>query len=237
MDQKQEYIQYDIADIIMEKPLIFSIGKKVFDIYPVTLGKSYLLQRLIDGLDMKEDNLDANPFLEVLRVCKEKKDVVLKIVAYSVLKKKKDLFDERKIQKVISIFKEVDEEDLAKLLLFILTSDKVDSCIKHFGIDKDRKEQQKVLKVKNKDSNVITFGGHSIYGSLIDVVCERYGWTMDYVVWGISYANLRMLIADMTTSISLTDEEKKSARVRTNGSFINGDDPANLEKMKAMFPD
>lgn len=236
--QEQEFIQYDIADMVMEKPLIFTVGKKVFDIYPVTLGKSYLLQRLIDSMCIDKDNLEINPFLEVLRLCESKKDVVLRIVAYSVLKKKKDLFDEKKVSKVISIFREeVDNEDLAKLLLYILTSDRVDKCIKYFGIDKERKDQQKVLRVKNQGANVVNFGGNSIYGSLIDVVCERYGWTMDYVVWGISYANLRMLLADMTTSITLTDDEKKKVRIRSKANIIDGDDPANLERIKAMFPD
>lgn len=234
----QDFIHYDIADMVMEKPLSFTVGNKYFDIYPVTLGKSYLLQRLIDSLEINKDNIGVNPFLEVLRLCRDKKDTVLRVIAYSVLKKKKDLFDEKKISKLISIFREeVEDEDLAKVLLYILTCDKVENCIKHFGIDKERQEQQRVLKVKNKGANILNFGGNSIYGTLIDAACERYGWTMEYVVWGISYANLRMLLADMSTTITMTDEEMRKARIVNKGNIVNGDDPANIERIKAMFPD
>lgn len=232
-----ELIQYDIADMIMEKPLSFTVKDERFSIYPLTLGKSLLIQRVVDNLEINEETVKANPFLEALRLCRDKKDLVLKLIAYYVTNDKERLFDERLINSTAKYLSDVDEEDLAKLLLYILTNDKVDACIKYLGIDKDRKEQRRILKIKNSGSNVVDFGGKSIYGSIVDVVCERYGWTMDYVVWGISYANLRMLLADMTTSISLTDDEKKKARIRSNGSFINGDDPANIDRMRAMFPD
>ena len=40
------------------------------------------------------------------------------------------------------------------------------------------------------------FGGKTIWGTLIDAACERYGWTFDYVVWGISYNNLTLMLKD-----------------------------------------
>ena len=141
------------------------------------------------------------------------------------------------ILKQIEHFKaNVEAEDLAKLLLYILTSDKVNECIKYLGLDKEREDQRRILRVKNKGSNVLSFGGKSMYGTLIDVACERYGWTVDYVVWGISYANLRMLVADMITTISLTDEERKKVQIKTK-DYIDGDNPDNIDRIRAMFPD
>ena len=27
-------------------------------------------------------------------------------------------------------------------------------------------------------------------------MCERYGWTFDYVLWGVSWANVRLMLTD-----------------------------------------
>lgn len=237
MDEK-EIIQYDIADMVMERPYKFSIDNRKFTIYPVTIGKSYLLHRLISSLEINNETLQINPFLEALRLCSEKMDIVSKIIAYHVINTKEQLFDDDYVGEIASYIKDnADVEDVAKVLLFVMTNDKVSLLIKQLGIEDEKVEQKRVLAIKNKDSNCVTYGGKTIYGSLIDLACERYGWPLDYVVWGISYANLRMLMADMITTISLTKEERKKARIRTDGSFINGDDASNIERIRAMFPD
>ncbi len=235
--KENELYEYNIADMVMEKPLEFYIENERFCIYPVTLGKSYLLQRLIQSLDINKENIELNPFLEALRLCENKSDTVSRIIAYYTTKTKEKLFNECYINERASYFQSnVDIADMAKLLLYVLTSDNVDSSIKYLGLDKEREDQRKVLKVKSKGSNVISFGGKSMYGTLIDAACERYGWTFDYVVWGISYANLRMLMADMITTISLTDEEKKKVHLKTK-DYIDGDNPENIDRIRAMFPD
>lgn len=104
---------------------------------------------------------------------------------------------------------------------------------KHLGIDKEKEWQAKAMRAKN-NNNSLVFGGKSIYGTLIDTACERYGWTLEYVVWGISYANLQLLLADSVTSIYLSDEERKRINIPKDRRVINADDPANMEKIKAM---
>ena len=235
--KETELNEYNIADMVMEKPLEFYIGEERYNLYPITLGKSYLIQRLVSNLGINAANVQISPFLEALRLCNDHTDTVARIIAYNTIKDKETLFDEKFVSEIVEHFKEtLEKEDMAKLMLYILTSDKVEESIKYLGLDKEREDQRKVLRVKNKGSNVISFGGKSVYGTLIDAACERYGWTFDYVVWGISYANLRMMMADMVTSISLTDEEKKKVRLKTK-DYIDGDNLDNLERIKAMFPD
>lgn len=48
---------------------------------------------------------------------------------------------------------------------------------------------KRARELSKKVQNQYVFGGKSIWGALIDAACERYGWTFDYVVWGISYNN------------------------------------------------
>jgi len=57
---------------------------------------------------------------------------------------------------------------------------------------------------------------------LIDVVLQKYHWTYDYLLWGISYQNVQMLLAD---NMSTTTEEE----------VIDADDPNNRERIKEMF--
>lgn len=39
-------------------------------------------------------------------------------------------------------------------------------------------------------------GGRSLWGAFISPICKKYGWTFDYVMWEISYQNLRMMQLD-----------------------------------------
>jgi hypothetical protein len=61
-----------------------------------------------------------------------------------------------------------------------------------------------------------------VWGGLLDVVLQKYHWTLDYLLWGISYINVQMLLAD---SISTTQEEET----------IDADDPRNRDAIKEML--
>ena len=168
-------IDMDIADTIIERPHGFKVNQRQFYLYPVTLGKTYLISRLVECLGINLEIIKANPYMEALRICQEKKESVCRILSYHTINKKEELFDYS-----------------------------------------------------------LTFGGKSIYGTLIDTACQRYGWTFEYVVWGISYANLQLLLADSVTSIYLSDEERKRVNIPQDRDIINADDPANMAKIKAM---
>lgn len=81
---------------------------------------------------------------------------------------------------------------------------------------------KRVVAVK-EDTNTYQFGGVSIYGSIIDSACERYGWSFDYVVWEISYTNLQLMLKDSVKSVYLTDEEAKRCAIPKQ-SAVNGND-------------
>ena len=235
--EDNKFMEMDIADTIMEKPIGFNIGNRCFYIYPPTLGKTYLLARLFNELDVNDKIISTNPYMEALRVCQTKRNVVCRILSYSTFFKRKDLFNNRKVNGRAEYFcNNLNTEELSTLFVLILTGDNVESYISYFGIDKERSERKRIASVK-KDNVGLTFGGNSIYGTLIDFACQRYGWTMNYVVWGISYANLKMLLADAITTICLTAEERKKLNIFDNKEHINADDPKNRELIKAMLED
>lgn len=227
-------IDMDIADTIIERPHGFKVNQRQFYLYPVTLGKTYLISRLVECLGINLEIIKANPYMEALRICQEKKESVCRILSYHTINKKDELFDCNLVQERCDFFcKELDDDSMAQLLVMVLPEGDISAYIKHLGIDKEKEWQAKAMRAK-KDNNSLTFGGKSIYGTLIDTACQRYGWTFEYVVWGISYANLQLLLADSVTSIYLSDEERKRINIPQDRNVINADAPANMAKIKAM---
>lgn len=235
--ENKERIEMDIADAVMERPVGFNIRSRCFYIYPPTLGKTYLLARLFKELDANQQIVAANPYMEAMRLCEGKKDIVCRILSYQTFNKKKDIFNNAKITERADFFrKNLDLEELATLLVLVLTSDNLEAYISYLGIDKERKERKRITDIK-KDTGSLPFGGNSVYGTLIDFACQRYGWTMDYVVWGISHTNLRMLMADAITTIYLSKEERRQLNIFDNKENINADDARNEDLIDKILSD
>lgn len=212
-----------MADAIIERPQGFQIGHRQFYLYPVSLGKMYLLARLVDSLEVKKENLKVNPFLEALRLVREKRDVVCRLIAYHTCRTKEEVFNNVLIKQRTNLLAKESDSDLTTVLIMVLQSEKTSVYIKKLGIDKEQERLHKVMKVKDM-KNVLSFGGQSIYGTLIDAACDRYGWSYDYVVWGISYTSLRLMLADCIKTITLSDKERKKVHVSIDNEVVNGND-------------
>ena len=232
--EEKKIIEMNIADTLMERPYGFRLDGRYFYLYPVTLGKTYLLSRIIEALGINMEIVKANPYMEAIRLCREKKEAVCRLISYHTFNKKDELFDDELVDERCSFFKEkASDEDLAQLLVMVLTHENVDTFIHHLGIDRERKDLERVMSVK-KDSNQITFFGKSVFGSLIVPACEKLNMTPHQVVWEISYNCLQMLMADAVTTVYLSDDEMKKARVSKSREIIKADDPRNYAKIKAM---
>lgn len=226
--------EMNVADAIIEKAIRFNIGKQKYSLYPPTLGKTQILKNLYLGLDVNAQLLSLNPLAEAIRISKENPDVVCQIIAYSTFNDKNSIMNTEKVfQRAKTLKEHLTTEDLATLLSLILSNDKTDEFIKYFKIDADKELRERISRIKG-ESNSMTFGGKSIYGLLIDFACQRYGWTMDYILWGISYVNLNMLFADAITTVYLTDEERKQLGMGF-GQSINADDPANRDLIRELI--
>lgn len=228
-------IEQNLADTIIERPHGFKVGSRQFYLYQITLGKSYLLNRLMENLDINKSIIGTNPFLEVLRLSYEKKNEALRIITYHTLEGKEVLDNEKVEERMNFLSENLSNEDIAQLLMTVLNQDNVSEYLKYLKIDKEKDAQAKVMKCKDENKNVYSFGGKSVYGTLIDYFAQRYGWTMDYILWGISYNNLQMLMSDAVTTIHLSDNESKRCRVSHDRNFISGDDVNNIEKIKKLF--
>lgn len=234
MNSINEEIEKNISDAIIERPINFSIGKRKLCLYPSTLGKMQILKNLYYTIDVKMDLLVINPLAETLRVCQEHTEAVCRIIAYSTFDDKKNILDSDKVyRRALFIRDNLSLEDMATILSVIFSIDKTEDFIHYFGIDADRDMKMQINRIKGESSS-ITFGGKSIYGLLIDFACQRYGWTMDYVLWGISYVNLNMLFADAITTVYLSEEERNKLH-SGEGEIINADDPENKDLIRKLI--
>ena len=190
----------------------------------MTLGKMYLTSQLIESMDVNRENLMIDPFVEALRIINTKREESCRLIAYHTIKTKEELLNNRIVdvqQKLISKFP---NQDIATLLICILKNNSYQAIVEGAGIDKESKRMSKVNAAKSASGQFI-FGGKTVWGSLIDAACERYGWTFDYVVWGISYNNLTLMLKDKITSIYLSDDERKRVHLPAEDEeFIDGND-------------
>lgn len=232
---KDKSIENGLADIIMERPYGFKVGGRRFFLYPMTLGKSFLLSRLIDGLEINKKLLGSNPYMEALRLCSVDKEKSTRIIVYNTILRKRDLFNDELVDGRIRFFMDtLDAKELAELMSMVLSSDDIGKYTKYLGIDRDRKSLDKVMSVKGENKNNIDFFGKSVMGTLIIPACEKLNMTPSQVVWGISLSFLRLLMADCVTSVYLTDDERKKVHISSDRNFISGDDPRNMELIKSM---
>ena len=142
---------------------------------------------------------------------------------------KAQCYDAAYIKSLMEDLSDATNEDIATLLIYITTNDHSAEIRKHYGIDEESEGLNAVLRVKS-DKSSMSFGGKTILGALIDPACERYGWTVDYVVWGISYATWRLLMADKVNTVYLTDDERK----KIPGRVLHKDEDVIVASKKTM---
>lgn len=223
--KQKDNTKINLIETIVERPKGFTVGEKHFFLYPMTLGKMLLTENVIESLSIDTENFKLNAYIEVLRLAKESKESCSLLIAYHSLNSKKDVLNsELLIERKEYFAKELDDEDVASLLLICLSWNRTEEYIKFLALDKESERMKRVLSVK-KDKNTYSFGGKSIYGSLISNACEKFGWSYDYVVWGISYMNLQLLLKDSVQTVYLSDEEAKHCHVPIDGVTLDGNDP------------
>lgn len=216
-------IEMEIADAIMERPIGFEVKGRHFYIYPPSLGKSYLNSRLIATLNLDKKGLNTNPFMTALMAIKKDSKTCCRLLVYATLNTKEDVFNEELVEERTNFFGEnLDLDEMTQLFMLILLSDRSAEFMKHLMLDKEKERMKKVQDAK-KSNNTFIFCGKSEYGTLIDYACERYGWSFQYVVWGISLTNLQMMMNDSVKSIYLTDEERKRVHISNDNTVIKAD--------------
>lgn len=224
-----------LADAVMNRPRELFIGDKRYCLWPPSLGVSLVLERHIAALGVDNDLLAKNPAMEALRLAKSRRKELTNILSILSFRRYADLCRSAKIEARAAMFaRELSDEELAQLALIALTEPKAQSFITLAGVADEQAEQSRIARHKNRDGHTLSFGGKTIYGTLIDAACNRYGWTKDYVVWGVDLVSLQMLLADSINSVYLSDEEMKALNISSTHSQKFGMTPEDIARLKAM---
>lgn len=202
-----------LVDTLLERSICFSIDKaggaksKHFTLCQPPLGVVLLTAPIIEALEVNELLASSDIALEAMRLAGERRELSLRLIAIYTLRGQKSWLSDKCIQERISELSSLSSDEIAQLLIVVLSLDSTDSLIRHYGIDEQLAIRQRIAKTKGSDNSGISVGGKTIYGSLIDDVAQRYGWTMRYILWEISYSNIKMLMADATAHYPLTQDE------------------------------
>lgn len=226
-----------LADAVLDLPREFFINEDRFELWTPTLGVSILAERRISLLGIDHSVLSSNPSLESLRICSIEKAKVSELIALHTFRNFKDLSNFKILKERSVIFSQLEEKELAQLFLLILSFPNAQTLIQESGLSKDQEKQAQIAKYKNKDGHSISFGGKTLYGIVIDAACNRYGWTKEYVVWGIDLVSLRMMLADSINSVYLNDEEIKALHINSTSNQVFGMSKDDIEKLKELTKD
>lgn len=228
-----EHITDRISDILLQRPTGFTLDDIHYNIYPLTLGKSQLITRLVRCLELDTNRLQDNATLELAKAVAEHKEESLRLIAYSLLDGKECLDEEKVSMRMSDIEHHATAEDIVTLVSIILNKTNVNDILQYYGIDKELEEYKRVNAAK-EDKGTLIFCGLSIYGTMISPLAEKYGWTLDYILWGISLDNIQLLLADAQKTVFLSEEERKRIHPKQANNVIQADDPKNFEMIKNM---
>lgn len=222
-----EKIEYDFADVIIQRPHGFTVGRKHFYLYPITLAKMFLLKRIMESLNIDQNLLKLNPYLEAMRIARADRESCCQLLAYNTAPNTyKDTFDNRAITIRKNFFlKEMEDEDIASMMILVLTEDKTEEFIQHLGLDKERERLSVVMEAKRKhDKNTMTFNGKSVLGTFVAQLKEM-GYTDNEILYEKGYSYLQLMLADKVVTLHVTDEEKNDIPKNMGGTFVDASDP------------
>lgn len=217
----------EIRQIITDKPDYIEFGKRIYYFYPLTLGKTLLIADYCQELHIDEDFYQDNMQLALLYLAKNSREKCLQFVRLFTIPNIEDA--KNKVYDVVGLrafqkqWNKVPVEDLAAIMLTLLSrKDMSDEISRHFALDKEVRRMKQAEEAKGDDSTFM-FCGKSLYGTMIYNACEKFGWTYDYIVWGVSLTNLKMLFADSIKTIYLSKDERKKAHISNDRTMVNMD--------------
>ena len=202
----------DLEDALIECPHEFFVNDEQFFIYRPSFGATILVGRIIKQIGAEEIFAGGNALTNAMVLARTKRAGALELIYHFSVTGKMAHFDSKAIRERVTFFDEnLDDKEIAQLLIVCLTLDNTTAYASATGMDKDEDGRDKAAKAK-ADRSTLFFGGKTAFGSIIDPVIAKYGWTYEYAVWEVSAVALRMLSHDAVTSVYMSKDELKKFR-------------------------
>lgn len=217
MSNDKEIVVSNLWDTLIELPIEYKVNGQLFYLYPPSLGSTMLINSATNRV-------------------KEQSDLVYEMLAICSFENRADARKRSALNARIEELKQSSVDELIPIyMMFNEWGKDQEKFIKHFQLDVEQRYMKRAYDAKDKDSGSLTFNGKSVYGMLIDVACERYGWSMEYVLWGISLINLNMLMTDKVVSVYLSKDESRRAAIPHNREIVKMDKNMSKEQLLAFL--
>ena len=156
-------------------------------LYPLQLGRLAMISRRLIDLDLIFDDEQMEGAVKRMwTICSEKSKEVAEIIAIATLRTQQEIEDMLKERtKLIYWSPTMDTTALTNILSTIVFYER-------YSLGKNAAGNDFPNDNSGADSH---YGGRSIWGQ-IDNLINRYHWTLEYILWGISWANVQLMISD-----------------------------------------
>lgn len=218
-----------LLDTLLDRPLHILIQGQAYALRPPTLGAILLAEEALHRGGVWDITQGLETEQRVALLIERSPRSAAEYLAYHLLPRGVAQDEVAAGELATKLEDALGANELAALLLLLLERDPLPRLIQDLGIAEDIEQRQRAQRQRGELDGWLTTGGRSIYGAIIDPLAERYGWQLDYILWGVSYANLRLLLADQITSTYLGEGGV--------GRMIRADDPANEALLEQLLTD
>ena len=202
---------------------VFEAGGRRYELAPRSLGGEMLLLREIEDLELEKESLCREPMITMLLTAEIRREASLRVVARATMRSHEEHLDVSLMKKRMSeLDASLETDELATLLSAVLSIREMEEYSELSGIDDEQHLLRRIGAFRGEESGIENFGGRTVFGRLIDTACERYGWSYEYVVWGLPRAVLELMLRDRQTALTISDEERRKLGMRGIGE-IDGD--------------
>ena len=217
-------------DLLLERRHQIEVGGELLTLYPPSLGVMLMLRGGMSrlGVDVSKG---VDMLLELTVAYARDGLQLCRLLGLLTCAGRAEAMDASLVDRRAELlYRELDGADAVSLLVEMLAESDESAFAAGSGIMSERERLEEVLRLKG--TSMVTFGGKTLLGTLVDPVLERYGWTYEEAVWGVSLGVLRLLSWDHVVSVYLSEDERnRMPSSLLGGEVLSGDDRANMSRI------
>lgn len=157
-------------------------------LYPLQLGRLAMISRRLIDLDLIFDDEQMEGAVKRMwTICSEKSKEVAEIIAIATLRTQQEIEDMLKERTKLIYWSPTMDNFVHHRISILLRG-----FYERYSLGKNAAGNDFPNDNSGADSH---YGGRSIWGQ-IDNLINRYHWTLEYILWGISWANVQLMISD-----------------------------------------
>lgn len=184
------------VEALIDLPLTFHfnlgrLGNRIYQIQNISLGKYLILKKDFAEMGINIESEKITEFEYILIT--QKTTQISTIIAKAMLDTRQEILNGERVKEIAKLIdRHFDKEAYIYAIQGIKEKIKINHFVDFFDIKKE------IEKRNNQKHDYESVGGKTIWGSIIHNIANKYHWTFDYILWGITWQNLQMIMFDET---------------------------------------